>query len=180
MEKRRLKMRFYKSSPVKNKVTAVPFPSVVSKGCGVCYQDAFMFTTNKADLTAQQVYFAIFAELPQWVKGLLTLRNKVVALFGFLATDNNMGSSLTSMKTGERAGFLRYQLVSDEQVVSTSEEPNMAIWLTVKRVSQSQFIVATEVELRTLKGRVYMAIIKPFHRFIAPFCIRYALKMNRI
>lgn len=56
----------------------------------------------------------------------------------------------------------------------------MAIWLTVKRVSQSQFIVATEVELRTLKGRVYMAIIKPFHRFIAPFCIRYALKMNRI
>lgn len=84
------------------------------------------------------------------------------------------------MKTGESAGFLRYQLVSDEQVVSTSEEPNMAIWLTVKRVSQSQFIVATEVELRTLKGRVYMAIIKPFHRFIAPFCIRYALKMNRI
>lgn len=173
-------MRFYKSSSVKNKVTAIQFPSVISKGCGACYKDAFMFTANKADLTAQKVYFAIFAELPQWVKGLLTLRNKVASLFGFLATDNNMGSSLTSMKTGESAGFLRYQLVSDEQVVSTSEEPNMAIWLTVKRVSQSQFIVATEVELRTLKGRVYMAIIKPFHRFIAPFCIRYALKMNRL
>ena len=180
MEKKRLRRRFWQSSRAPSKVTATAFPRNIAKSDGDCYRDAFLVTAQKANLTAKQTYFAIFAELPSWVKSLLMLRNKIARRFGFAATDNTMGSTFSEMKTGAKAGFLRYQLVNDEQVITTSEEPNMAIWLTVLRVAQDQFIVATEVELKTVKGRVYMALIKPFHRFIAPFCIRYALKKGRI
>lgn len=151
-----------------------------SKSHFPCYQDAFLVITTKQSLSAAQVYFAIFAELPKGVTLLLRLRNKIVRYFGFKASESTMTGSLDNIRVGQKAGFLEYVHVSEGEVVSFCEERNMAMWLSVKRVEDNSFVIATRVELRTWQARIYMTLIKPLHRVIAPLCIRSALQQEKI
>ncbi|MDE3273624.1 DUF2867 domain-containing protein [Pseudoalteromonas sp. G4] len=91
-----------------------------------------------------------------------------------------MADNLDNIRVGQKAGFLEYVHVSEGVVVSFCEESNMAMWLSVKRVEDNSFVIATRVELRTWQARIYMALIKPFHRVIAPLCIRSALQQGKI
>ncbi len=165
------------------KVKSAEFPHDLNIPCKShfpCYQDAFLVTTTKQSLSATQVYFAIFAELPKGVTLLLRIRNKIVRYFAFKASESTMAGSLDNIRVGQKAGFLKYVYVSELEVVSFCEERNMAMWLSVKRVEDNSFVIATRVELRTWQARIYMALIKPFHRVIAPVCIRSALRQGKI
>ena len=144
------------------------------------FKDMFIFSSQKLSLTAKEVYHGIFAYLPSSVVWLLKVRNQLVRYIGFSATNSKMSASLNDIQTGMQAGFLTFKLVSDKEVICSSSEKNMDLWLSVSRLSDTQFSVATVVNLKTWQGRWYMAVIKPFHKLIAPYCIKRALSANRI
>jgi len=144
------------------------------------YRDSFRVTVNKANLEAKNVYHGIFGFLPKPVRLALIFRNCVVKYFGFAASNSEMSLPLEDVKTGSKAGFLIIDSVEPLEVICGSYESNMDMWLSVLKLSEQEFTVSTLVNLKTKKGNVYMAFIKPFHKLVAKYCIKQALRAGRI
>ena len=144
------------------------------------YRDSFKVKVTKGELEPKHVYHGIFAYLPKPVQWLLKLRNSIMKWFGFSASNTEMSLSLEEIEAGKKAGFLTIELVSDSEIVCGAYEKNMDMWLSVLRISDGEFAISTLVNLKTRSGKVYMAFIKPFHKFIAKYSIKQALKAGRI
>ena len=144
------------------------------------FRDSFRVAVNKPGLEAKQVYHAIFAFLPKPVRFALVFRNAVVKCFGFSASNTEMSLSLAEIEAGKQAGFLFIESVSEAEVVCAAYEANMDMWLSVLKLSDHEFAISTLVNLKTRTGKVYMALIKPFHKLVAKYCIKQALKAGRI
>lgn len=144
------------------------------------YRDSFKVIVNKKDLEAKQVYHSIFGYLPKPVQRALKTRNAVVKWFGFSASNSEMSLPLEDIKTGQQAGFLIIESVSESEVICAAYEKNMDMWLSVLKLSEQEFAISTLVNLKTRSGRFYMALIKPFHKLVAKYSIKQALKAGRI
>ncbi|WP_201778247.1 DUF2867 domain-containing protein [Thalassomonas viridans] len=144
------------------------------------YCDSFKVKTSKKDLEAIEVYHSIFGFLPMPVQWALKIRNSIVKWLGFSASNTEMSLPLEDIVEGKKAGFLTIELVSDSEIICGAYEPNMDMWLSVLKISEQEFAVSTLVNLKTTSGKLYMAFIKPFHKLVAKYCIKQALKADRI
>jgi len=164
-------------------VKEIPFPTqslVEGKESSRFYRDSFKFSSSKTNLDAKRVYHAIFAYLPNSVQRALKVRNAIVKPFGFSASNTEMSLPLEEIKSGKKAGFLTIEQVTDEEVVCGAYENNMDMWLSVMKVAEGEYAVSTLVNLKTTTGRLYMALIKPFHKLVAKYCIKQAIKAGRL
>ena len=164
-------------------IREMDFPTasqINGKEKGVCYQDAFTFSVTKSGLSAVHVYHGIFAHLPKPVQIAMKVRNSIVKWFGFSAGDTEMSLALEDIKVGARAGFLVFEVVAENEIITAAYDKNMDMWLSVMRLSDQQYVVATLVNLKTRTGKFYMTLIKPFHKLVAKYSIAQALKSGRI
>jgi len=144
------------------------------------FRDSFKFRTNKTNLGAKNVYHSIFGFLPAPVQWALKIRNAIVKCFGFSASNTEMSLPLEDIVAGKKAGFLTIDAVSETEVICSAYEPNMDMWLSILKLSEHEFAVSTLVNLKTTSGKCYMNLIKPFHKLVAKYCIKQALKSGRI
>ncbi|WP_255555603.1 DUF2867 domain-containing protein [Enterovibrio paralichthyis] len=164
-------------------VQEIDFPagtSINGKEINPHFKDAFEVVVSKPNLDAKYVYHAIFGFIPTPVRWALNLRNSIVKWFGFSAANVEMSLPLEEIESGKQAGFLTIELVTQNEVVCGAYEANMDMWLSVFRQSDNTFCVSTLVNLKTRSGVIYMALIKPFHKIVAKYCIRQAIKAGRI
>ncbi len=110
----------------------------------------------------------------------MKIRNSIVKHLGFSVSNTEMSLPIEDIKEGKTAGFLTIEHVSSVELVCASYEKNMDMWLSVSKISNDQYAVSTLVNLKTKTGKVYMLVIKPFHKLIAKYCINQALKSGRI
>ena len=164
-------------------VSEMEFPpetKINGKELNSYYRDSFSVQVNKTNLDAKNVYHSIFGFLPKPVQIALSLRNSIVKHFGFTASNTEMSLPLKDIEAGKKAGFLIIESVEPSEVICGAYEPNMDMWLSVLKLSDQEFSISTLVNLKTKTGKVYMAFIKPFHKLVAKYCIRQALKAGRI
>jgi hypothetical protein len=136
---------------------------------GAQFIDAFSITTDTTDLTARQATERMLGHSPRWVDMLMRLRDAIVAPFGLTtaktarhATVDKIGIFPVLDETPQRllAGFNDMHL--DFRVV-----------VEVAAAGAGQRVTATTVVLmHNWLGRIYLAVIKPFHRMV----VRSALK----
>lgn len=158
--------------PIKTKINGKELDSY--------YRDSFKVQVSKLDLEAKNVYHSIFGFLPKPVQLALSFRNSIVKHFGFSASNTEMSLPLEDIVAGKKAGFLIIESVESTEVICGAYEPNMDMWLSVLKLSQQEFSISTLVNLKTKTGKVYMAIIKPFHKLVAKYCIKQAIRSGRI
>jgi frataxin-like iron-binding protein CyaY len=164
-------------------VYEIEFPAetaINGKESNAYFRDSFKLTTNKVNLDAKNVYHSIFGFLPTPVQWALKIRNTIVKCFGFSASNTKMSLPLEDIVAGKKAGFLTIEAVSETEVICSAYEPNMDMWLSVLKLSEKEFAVSTLVNLKTTSGKCYMTLVKPFHKFVAKYCIKQALKTGRI
>ncbi|MDQ2078398.1 DUF2867 domain-containing protein [Marinimicrobium sp. ABcell2] len=165
-------------------ITEIGFPGgteINGRERGSFYRDSYSVTVGKKGLGARQVYHGIFGYLSMPVQVALRVRNSVAKLVGFAATNTTMSAlSMEEVQPGKRAGFLTIEAASDSEVVCGAYEKNMDMWISVLKLSEQDFAISTLVNLKTRSGKIYMAIIKPFHKVVAKYSIRQSLKAGRI
>ncbi len=144
------------------------------------YRDAFTVKVTQNHLEAKHVYHCIFGYLPKPVRTALAIRNSIVKLFGFSASNTEMSLPLDAIQVEKKAGFLNYEIVEPNEVVCGAYDKHMDMWLAVIKNSDHEFVIATLVNLKTKTGSIYMTLIKPFHKLIAKYCIRKAVKSGRL
>lgn len=164
-------------------VSEIAFPpetKINGKELDSYYRDSFKVKVNKTELDAKHVYHSIFGFLPKPVQLALSFRNSIVKYFGFSASNTEMSLPLEDIEAGKKAGFLIIESVEPSEIICGAYEPNMDMWLSVLKLSDQEFSISTLVNLKTKTGKVYMTLIKPFHKFVAKYCINKALKAGRI
>jgi Protein of unknown function (DUF2867) len=135
--------------------------------------DAFSIGIEDTALDARHAAEKILARGPRWIDMLVILRNLMVATFGLKAGAPNqsgradiIGIFPVVSETRNRlvAGFndkhLDFRVVVDVTPCGQGEGKGQNVTLT------------TLVLTHNLFGRIYLAVIMPFHRLIAPTMLR--------
>ncbi|OKY27570.1 MULTISPECIES: DUF2867 domain-containing protein [Thalassotalea] len=153
--------------------------ALISKAVHPFFRDALQTKVSKVKLSPSQLQYAIFHYLPNWVNGLMNLRNKLVGIFGFKVNQGNLIPQSDELMVGDQAGFLTVIEKSHNEIISYAEDKHMAFYLSIKK-QENTVIVSSLVNQKTILGRIYVNAILPFHYFIARIVINNAIKANRI
>jgi hypothetical protein len=154
-----------------NVSTVAPPADARSWLAGAQFIDAFSVTVAEAPLNARRAAQRVFGTSPRWVQMLLALRDATVAPFG-----------LRTSKSARQAGIDKvgmFPVVSEtpERIVSGFDDKHLDFraLIDVAAVPGGTRITATTVVLtHNLLGRVYLAVIAPFHCIIVRSMLRQA------
>ena len=153
--------------------------NLASKTKGHYFRDALSMKVKNQTLTPSQLQHAIFAYMPNWVRVLMRIRNRIVSLFGFEVGADNLAPTSDELKVGDKAGFLTVIEKNADEIISYADDKHMTFYISVLKQSD-EVIVSTLVNQKTLIGRLYVNSILPFHYVIARTVMNNAIKAKRI
>jgi len=136
---------------------------------GAQFADAFGLDIGNRTLDARQAAERMMGRAPRWVDALVTLRNILVAPFGLKTS----GAGATAAR--DMVGIFPVISQTPERLVAGFNDKHLDFRVVVDVVpsGDGQNVTATTLVLtHNLFGRVYLAIITPFHRLIVPTMLR--------
>lgn len=138
------------------------------------FADTFS-TTNHIE-TIEEITNLVFNTSPRWINSLFVLRNKIAGLFGIkteIPDDFN-----EKFKIGGYVKFFKIFSISDDEVILGADDSHLNFRALVKndKSDSNNIKVITLVEYNNLKGKIYMGIIKPFHRLIVKRMVKNAYR----
>ena len=154
----------------------VEIPPEVDAGpllSGAQFIDSFRIEMPSQHIDARGAAERMFLKSPRWIETLLSLRHIIVAPFGLKTSGHHenppretIGLFPVLTQTPDRlvAGFndkhLDFRVVIDVAPAATSLN------------SRQQVTATTLVRTHNRFGRIYLAVITPFHRLIVPAMLR--------
>jgi hypothetical protein len=136
---------------------------------GAQFADAFRIEIVGPALDARHAAQRMMGRSPRWIEMLLSLRNLLVAPFGLKTS----GESQTSPR--EMIGIFPILSETPDRLVAGFNDRHLdfRVVVDVAPCGPGQQITATTLVLtHNLPGRIYLAIIKPFHRLIVAAMLR--------
>lgn len=136
---------------------------------GAQFADTFHIATDDATLNARQAAERMFNRQPQWIAALMRLRNAIVAPFGLKTPAH------TKTITANSIGIFPVITETPERVVAGFDDKHLDFRVIVDvsgTAPKRQVTATTLVKTHNLFGRVYLAVIMPFHRIIVPAMLR--------
>jgi hypothetical protein len=132
------------------------------------------------------VFFAIFAHHPLWMKLLLIARNKLASLAGL---DAPTASEILHIEVkdryvvGEKIGVWPIFALSEDEVVAGRNNKHLDFRLSVLKVSDGDrmsVVVSTICTVHNLFGKLYLLFVVPFHKYGVRKLIASALAAGRL
>lgn len=152
-------------------LVATPLRAELSSGLApIDFADCYHAQVHRRGLTALQVAHAMFMHPPAWVNALMAVRNAVVARFG-LKTE--------ASGPGPRVGIFPLVAERPDEVVLGLDDKHLdfRIWVCVRESAQgSEIWMSTLVRYNGVSGRIYLFLIKPFHKLLSRFMLRRAAR----
>lgn len=131
---------------------------------GADWADCYELQVPTSDFTAITAARAMLGHFPFWVRSLLRLRNAVTGIFGLRSTEYRIPDA------AEMIGFFPVVSRSDNQVVLGFDDKHLDFRVVIDVRDDDEgrrFVDATTLVKRNiLLGKIYIAVITPFHRLI--------------
>ncbi len=150
------------------------------------FSDSFCVGLSRSELTIQQVYLALFAHHPWWAKALLILRTRIVSLFGIggpTARQMNRLEIKDAYAIGEKIALFTLYAQGEDELIAGGNDKHLDFRVSVLRLRENgaaRVVVTTVVRTHNLFGRVYLAIITPFHKFGLKHLLSMAVARGRL
>lgn len=169
------------------KVQEVSVPnssSLLQKLKAVHFSDAYQTQCNSI-LNVQDAYEAIFGHSPQWVKNLLKIRGVLASTFGLkhgVVGDFSRAPS-ENYRVTQRVGIFTVQSIKSNELIVGDNDKHLDFRISIFRSSVNgveMVTVSTAVEIHNTLGKLYMFIVKPFHRYIARSMLQRAVDAGRL
>jgi hypothetical protein len=145
-----------------------------SAAAAAYFHDAFAIPVANDDRTAMALYLAAVAGTPRWVDLLMTMRNRVVSLFG-LKDVGHLGNidphkAPADYQPGDRVGIFTLLSITDQEVVLGDADKHLDAQLSLYRHAgaQPKVTVSTVVHVHNRLGRLYLFFVIPVHKIIVP------------
>jgi hypothetical protein len=159
-------------------ITAIPIPPatrISSEVPGSYFHDCYLMPLAHEGRSALEIFLGTVARSPRWVELLLGLRNRIVAPFG-LKNVGHLGSLPTlkaaaDYRIGDQVGIFKLLSATDDEVILGETDRHLDVKVSLCKVmheGREAVTMATVVHIHNLLGRIYMAVITPMHRIIAP------------
>lgn len=138
------------------------------------FSDTFS-TTNQQD-SIEEITNLIFNTTPKWVAFLFKIRNAIVQFFGIktnLPDDYN-----EDFKVGGYVAFFKIYDIATNEIILGANDSHLNFRAIVYNAKTSAYNikVTTLVEYHNTKGKIYMSLIKPFHRMVVKRMVGQAFK----
>jgi hypothetical protein len=151
----------------------VPSTSLLSRELidGAYFRDSYRAPLNRRELGIVEIFFAIFAHHPPWMKWLLIVRNKLASLAGL---DAPTASEIRHVEikeryaVGEKIGVWPIYALSEDEVVAGRDNKHMDFRLSVLKLpdgDSASVVVTTICTVHNLSGKLYLFFVAPFHRY---------------
>jgi Protein of unknown function (DUF2867) len=150
------------------------------------FRDSYRAQLSRGELGVVDIFFAIFAHHPPWMKLLLIVRNKVASLVGL---DAPTASEILYPKmrdhyaVGEKIGVWPIFSLSENEVVAGRNNKHMDFRLSVLKVpdgDRTSVVVSTICTVHNLSGKLYLFFVVPFHRYGVRKLMANALAARRL
>lgn len=146
-------------SPVSRPVS-LPHPLLPSAD----WADRFTLGLPVEGLTAREAARLALEHPPGWIRWLMVLRNAIVAPFGL------KGAAVEVTTSEKEIGGFPVVSASDDRVVLGFDDRHLDFRIVIDvrrdRPSGQTLSVMTLVHRNNLLGRLYLAVVLPFHRLI--------------
>jgi len=160
-------------------VVPVALPScgaIVSYLRGAHFADSYRVEVAHPERTALQHFVQALQATPPWVRMLMRLRNRAVALVG-LKTLDTWDPQPGSFEIGSRLGIFTLIRLSDDEVIAGDADKHLRVVLSVQRLPATEHHPAavsltTVVHIHNWLGHLYMLPVGPAHKLIAPRVLR--------
>ncbi len=161
-------------------VKAIPDSSNVVQGFGpVSYADTFRLS-HPLNGTIDQIVTDIFT-VPDWVNGLMRVRNTIVRPFGLKTGDEAEFKSAPYYHVGSRAVYYTVIERKENEIIMEENDKHLKFRISVLTdYKESNIYLTTLVHFNNLFGRLYFFIVKPFHKMIVRSVLqRLSITNNR-
>lgn len=166
-------------SPTPHQAHPVALPSsgvIASHLAGADFADAYRIVVDHPERTALQHFERALHSTPSWVRGLMQVRNRAVALVGLRASPGWQPRGTgrdPRYAVGERLGIFELLHVDDDEVVAGDDDKHLRVWVSVQREPAqasrpATVVLTTVVHIHNWLGHLYMLPVTPAHRVIAP------------
>jgi hypothetical protein len=168
-------------SPVITDIPVPPATRINSEVAGSYFHDCYLMPLAHEGQSALEIFLRTVARSPRWVEFLLGLRNRIVAPFG-LKNVGHLGSlpphkPARDYKIGDQVGIFKLLSATDDEVILGETDKHLDVKVSlckVMRENSEAVTVTTVVHIHNLLGSIYMMIVTPMHRIVAPAVMRRA------
>lgn len=136
------------------------------------FHDAFEVGVTDGMRSALYWYLHFASKTPDWIDNLMTLRNRVVSLFGL----KNLGTlsavppppAAAHLRVGDLVGIFTIVYLSDQEVVLEDRDRHLDVRVSVyiKNGSAPTVTLTTVVRIHNTLGWFYMLPVVPMHKLI--------------
>jgi Protein of unknown function (DUF2867) len=118
---------------------------------------------------------------PGWVNALMSLRNRVVGLFGL----KNLGAlgdvrAVDDYRVGDRVGIFTLLFQTEQEVILGDLDKHLEVRVSVRKMQNNSgtalLAVSTAVHEHNTLGKIYMFFVGPIHKIIVPAVLRRGLR----
>jgi hypothetical protein len=150
------------------------------------FRDSYRAPLSRRELGIVDVFFGIFAHHPLWMKLLLIIRNKIVAVAGL---DAPTASEILHIEIkdryviGEKIGVWPIFSLSEDEVVAGRNNKHLDFRLSVLKArdgDRTHVVVSTICTVHNLFGKIYLFFIVPIHRYGVKTLLRNAVAAGRL
>lgn len=99
------------------------------------------------------------------------------------STSSTSPEEVPVFQPGVRVGPFTVQSISEQELIVGDDDRHLNFRISAlksERAGQIFLTISTVVEIHNKLGRLYMFVVKPFHRFIAPFMVPRAMNRGRL
>jgi len=141
----------------------------------VNYEDSFCLSIETKNLfDVDFIIFKIIETLPNWIKLLLNLRNKIASIFGLKTGkigDVFDNPEKLNFKQGQSIGDLSVILKEKYHLITELKDKHLDFRVSIlirEEEYTTKVFFSTIVKFNNIFGKVYFFLITPFHRLIIP------------
>jgi len=125
------------------------------------YTDTFS-TELRQDSDIKDLYLRLVNTKSKTIDFLMSLRNKIMSIFGAKTVINETKGDFS---VGNSVGLFKIYYIDEKEIISGLKDSHLDFCISFYKID-NKVLLSTLVKYNNTFGRVYMNIIKPFHKLI--------------
>ena len=125
------------------------------------YTDTFI-TEFRQDSDIKDLYLRLVNTKSKTIDFLMSLRNKIMSIFGAKTVINEIKGNFA---VGNNVGLFKIYYIDEKEIISGLKDGHLDFCISFYKID-NKVLLSTLVKYNNTFGKVYMNIIKPFHKLI--------------
>jgi len=165
-------------------VREIPAQSqLFARKAGASYSDSYEIPLTKSTLNAEELYREIVAQTPPWINVLMRVRESIAPCVGVRKVGLlGKGATATGPATvGEKMDIFTIWSVTEKEIIVGEDDSHLNFRLSLLKLRESgrdKVVLSMIVNVNNLVGRVYLAMVLPFHKVIMRTFLNTAVRRH--